>query len=121
MAEPDLPVTTGMPPRRPGTGGGVWTTVLPCGQVLGADMLGQQFADHPGTDLLDRAGRQGAELERAVGQTDQAVDGQADRCSSTLRTSRFLPSEIWTLIHRLADWPPASLVLALSMVASTGP
>ena len=33
-AEPDLPVTTGMPPRRPGTGAGVWTT-LPSGRFSG--------------------------------------------------------------------------------------
>ena len=42
-------------------------------------MLAQQLADHAGADLLDRAGRQGPQLERSVGQPDQPVDGQADR------------------------------------------
>uniref|UniRef100_A0A0N4ZM77 LigA n=1 Tax=Parastrongyloides trichosuri TaxID=131310 RepID=A0A0N4ZM77_PARTI len=47
-------------------------------QVLGTDMLGQHLADHARADFLDRSDRQGAELERTIGQADQAVDRQAD-------------------------------------------
>jgi hypothetical protein len=80
-------------------------------EVLGRDVFAQLFADHPGADLLDRAGLQRPQLERPVRQPYQPVDGQAQRLE-------HLADLAVLVIQRLAPVPPS---LALSSLASIGP
>jgi hypothetical protein len=98
--------------------GGPILRPLAGGQVLGLDVLGELFADHPRAHLLDLADAQGSQApagrrpRRIRRFTFRPID------SSTRRTSRFLPSCRVTVSQRFGALRPS---LALSSLASIGP
>ena len=77
MGEPDLPRTTDPVGRRPGTGAGV-STVLPWGRFSGRMCWASISRITRGPTSSTSPVVQRAQLERAVGQTDQPVHRQAE-------------------------------------------